>query len=310
MVIDVTDVNENAKSMLPEDDVGSLLKISERVSIDIDGWAERKYNDGFRRHMGASVVGHECQRYVWLSFRWIKAERFDGRRLRLFQRGHREENAFVEYLEGIGCEVIQFDPTLSDDIPKDKRQIKVSAAEGHFGGSIDGLVKLPPKYGFDEWILAEFKTSGTGAKFKKLKETGVRDNNYRHFVQMNVYMYLLGLKHALYMSVNKNDDTLHVELIEPEYGLGESTVAVAQNMVFENDPPRVIRKSPAAVPCTYCHFKDVCHKGTAPDKNCRSCKYASAGPNKTWICSQFNAAIPDEFVAKGCDNWWPIINGD
>lgn len=44
-----------------------------------------------RPHMGLSQVGHHCDRYLWLNFRWAHVEKFSGRVLRLFQRGHDEE---------------------------------------------------------------------------------------------------------------------------------------------------------------------------------------------------------------------------
>ena len=40
-----------------------------------------------RWHLGASEIGDDCMRRVWMKFRWIKQEQFDGRRLRLFKQG-------------------------------------------------------------------------------------------------------------------------------------------------------------------------------------------------------------------------------
>ena len=45
-----------------------------------------------RPHMGCSILGHPCDRYLWLSFRWAVIEKFKGRILRLFRRGQLEEN--------------------------------------------------------------------------------------------------------------------------------------------------------------------------------------------------------------------------
>lgn len=84
---------------------GIAKAIAENILIDIDEYAVEKYNDGHRSHLGASLIGHKCSAYLWFVFRWVKAEQFSGRMLRLFNRGHREEERFIEYLEGIGCKV-------------------------------------------------------------------------------------------------------------------------------------------------------------------------------------------------------------
>ena len=45
-----------------------------------------------RPYLGMSQIGHHCERYLWLSFRWCFDSYFEPRMLRLFARGHREEN--------------------------------------------------------------------------------------------------------------------------------------------------------------------------------------------------------------------------
>lgn len=47
-----------------------------------------------RPHMGCSLLGHPCDRYLWLSFRWASQEQFSGRMLRLFRRGQ-EQNRLL-----------------------------------------------------------------------------------------------------------------------------------------------------------------------------------------------------------------------
>ena len=58
-----------------------------------------------RAHMGASVLGHVCDRWLWLSFRMAVIERFPGRILRLFRRGQNEEAQVVSDLRAIGLNV-------------------------------------------------------------------------------------------------------------------------------------------------------------------------------------------------------------
>src|SRR5688572_4793950 len=92
------------------DSPGVAAATSRRLMHDIDQYAIDTYYEPFRWHLGASIIGHECSRYLWFSFRWCARDEGEatkrdanshanlGRKLRLFNRGHREEARFIEYL--------------------------------------------------------------------------------------------------------------------------------------------------------------------------------------------------------------------
>lgn len=79
--------------------------VAKRVLSDIDEYCATTYDDGHRKHLGGSLIGEPCKRKLWYQFRWTYREKHDGRQQRLFNRGHREEDRFVEWLEGIGAKV-------------------------------------------------------------------------------------------------------------------------------------------------------------------------------------------------------------
>lgn len=83
-----------------------------------------------RGHLGASQIGHPCDRFLWLSFRWACPEQFNGRILRLFRRGQDEEAGVVADLRLAGMEVTE----------KDASGRQYGFRDGHFAGSIDGIV--------------------------------------------------------------------------------------------------------------------------------------------------------------------------
>lgn len=127
----------------------------------------------FRNHLGGSMIGKPCERELWYSFRWSQLPKFDGRMYRLFDRGHKEEFRFVDYLLGIGMEVREYSQRLvyhpefdsyfladweSDDSAEcldvthqpyhveragDRgvrpKQWRISDVDQHFGGSLDGM---------------------------------------------------------------------------------------------------------------------------------------------------------------------------
>lgn len=284
--------------------------ISKRMLDEIELYAQKTYDTGPRSHLGGSLIGDDCLQKLWLGFRWCKHEKFPGRILRLFQRGHREESTFIEYLRGIGCQVWEFDDDNASEADKGKKQFRINGVNGHFGGSLDGIIKLPPQYGIPEPMLAEFKTNGTGAGFNKLGDSGLILAKPMHFAQTCTYGFAYGFRFVVYLNVNKNDDSLHVEIVPLNLKLGEQQFQKAEKVITSQVPMPKISASPAAKPCGGCNYKNICHNGEVPEKNCRSCKYARPIENAQWACDKWNATIPGEAeIKEACPEWNPIING-
>lgn len=76
----------------------------------INAAIERDQEDPRRRHLGGSLIGRKCSREIWYGFRWASKTLQSGRMLRLFNRGHREEARFVEWLRRIGVELYEYAP--------------------------------------------------------------------------------------------------------------------------------------------------------------------------------------------------------
>lgn len=286
---------------------GKRAELGRRILDDIDAYCVKTYNDGHRNHLGASLIGHECTRYLWNVFRWLSAEDFSGRMLRLFQRGHHEEARFTEYLEGIGASVVEFQPDADGNANKGEQQYRIKAVMGHFGGALDGQLMLPERYGVPFGMLSEYKTKGTGRGFVQLREKGVKLMAPQHYAQMSMYGRAYGYKYALYMCVNKNDDDLHVEVVELDWTLGEELERKAFDVITAQIPPAKIAETPAYKTCKMCHFSDICFRDAPIEKNCRSCKNANAVDGGNWHCSVFNDVIPQDYIKQGCDKHTPIV---
>lgn len=302
------DVNTTAKrdNDDPLSAPGSRAQLARRIKEDIDEYCRVTYDGGHRRHLGASQIGHECSRYLWYVFRWVQSPKFDGRMQRLFDRGHREEARFIEWLEGIGAQVVEFQPDADGNQNKGEQQYRVKGVLGHFGGSLDGQIMLPEKYGVGFGMLSEFKTKGTGSGFNKLLEKGVKLVSPQHYDQMCVYGRAYGYKYALYMSINKNDDNLHVEVVDLDWKRGEELERKATDVITSQIPPERVATSAAYQACKFCDFSNICHSGAPVEKNCRSCQSASPTENGEWFCATFQGIIPNEFIPQGCDNYSPI----
>ena len=292
---------------------GVAKLIAKRVADDIDAYCERAYNDGHRKHLGASLIGRDCKRYLWYVFRWAYAERFDGRKLRLFNRGHREEDRFIEWLRGAGFKVWTHDESQPMKPDGTYPQFRVSGVNGHFGGSLDGIAQFPPEYGINEPILLEFKTNGTGKGFNDLLATGMPVAKPEHFAQTSTYGADPNYKFrfVLYLNINKNDDSLHVELTALDWNLGEQMKLKAEQVITSQTPPPRLSEQPTYWKCKGCAMAGICHDQQAAEVNCRSCKHAVPIENGQWLCTlpahnDGRGAIPDEVIKVGCRSYEDI----
>ena len=285
---------------------GVAKALAKRILEEIDEYCVRAYDGGHRSHLGASLIGRECKRYLWYVFRWCLHEKTTGRQQRLFNRGHREEARFIEWLEGIGFKV-WFENR--DEGPNEKGefpQYRISDVMGHFGGSLDGIAILPERYGIEEPVLLEFKTNGTGAGFNKLADDGMPIAKPEHFAQTSTYGKKYNFRYCVYLNINKNDDSLHIEVVKLNHNLGEQMIMKAEQIIMSQTAPARLSDNPTFHKCGYCHMKEVCHKGAVVEVNCRSCAFARPVENAEWFCEVHNGNIPKDFIAKACPSYKAI----
>lgn len=258
--------------------------------------AYRTDEDGFRSHLGGSMLGKSCARELWYGFHWTKKPRFPASVLRLFNRGHLEEGRFIAMLLMIGCSVEQQDTQ--------GKQIRISDCNGHLGGSLDGEVLGIPDVPVGLRVLTEFKTHNDKS-FQKLVKEGVRNSKFEHFVQMNIYMYKRGLPAALYLAVNKNDDKLHGEIVILDKEIAEQFLNRGSQIIYAESAPPKLNNSPGWFECSFCDFKGVCHNKEVPEKNCRTCAYSYPDQSGDWTCKQADIpiALTKEQQHNGCTHW-------
>ena len=244
-----------------------------------------------RPHMGCSLLGHHCDRWLWLSFRWAVVEKFDGRMLLLFKRGHDEEQRVVQHLQRIGANV---EATGIN-------QSKVNFGS-HVSGSIDGIVsKLPiaPK----SRAILEIKTH-SDKSFSALKTKGVKAAKPMHWVQCCVYGYGKEINRALYFAVNKNTDEIYTEWLEIDKDVAIKAIERGHRLALDDRMPPPISTDPTWFQCKFCAAHSFCHQ-KAPTKfaNCRTCAHSTPKADSTWRCERHEAdGIPENFQREGCDD--------
>ena len=256
--------------------------------------AYRQDNDRHRAHLGASLIGRECVREIWYTANWVTAPQFDARMIRLFNRGHLEEARFVALLQMIGCTVWQHDES--------GKQFRISDADGYFGGSCDGVAVGIPDLDPTTPCLLEFKTSNSKS-WQKLSQEGVMESKPEHYAQMQVYMNKLHLQHALYMSVNKDNDAIHAEIVNYDYVCAEKHLSRGRKVIQIQIAPKKISDDKTFFKCKFCNHREVCHNAAKPDVNCRTCVHSERVGDGKWRCNKHWIELDTQQQLQGCVDW-------
>jgi hypothetical protein len=247
-----------------------------------------------RPHLGASQIGHPCRRWLWLSFRWAIKPQFPGRILRLFRRGHHEENWIVEDLRLAGVKIHPLDPETG-------RQWFFK--DGHFGGSLDGIIESGVPEAPEKPHVFEAKTHSLKS-FDHLKKNGVEKSKPVHYSQMQVYMEAKGIDRALYYAVCKDNDEIYTERVRLKKTEAKKLNDKAQEIIASDRMPEPLNADPTWYQCRYCDAHDFCHNHhTTKEVNCRTCAHSTALRDGTWHCNRWDSEIPAvEFQRAGCDD--------
>lgn len=254
---------------------------------------EANQDDGFRPHLGGSMIGTECERALWYSFRWTTRVRHGGRLLRLFDRGQREEERIIAALRKIGVTAMDIDPDTG-------RQWSMRDPTGHSGGSMDGVaLGLPeaPK----TWSGLEFKTHALKS-FTELAAKGVEKSKPMHWAQMHFYAGLAVLTRFLYVGVNKNDDDIYTEWVHIDPALSARLIAKAERIVNSARPPVQLSNDPSWFQCRFCDHKEACHGDAMPERHCRSCLHSTPVADGKWQCEKHGCGITTAEQNTGCND--------
>lgn len=274
-----------------------MRDIADEIADRINQYCIKKFGDEEQRsHLGASLIGHDCSRYLWSHFRWLKNERFSAPMLRLFNDGKMFEAQAVEYLAAVGVTDYKSFAFLTEN----QHRFSSDLTHGHFGGSSDGIGSyrgLP--------IVVEIKTHNEKS-FNKLLDKGVHLTKPMHYAQMCSYGKQWSIKHGLYVAYCKNDSRIHVDLALLDWKLAEDYEKRARDVVFSQQPLERVALQPTHWQCKLCVFQGICFYSEPPSVNCRSCRHASAIENAQWKCARYGT-IPKDYIPHGCGDWQSIV---
>lgn len=267
--------------------------------------AHEKRAEPPRPHLGCSSLGHPCDRWLWLSFRWAVQPNFPGRILRLFRRGQKEEITIINDLRAIGI-----------DIRDTQARVDFGC---HVSGSLDGIIHHGVPQAPKKKHVAEFKTHSLKS-FNDLEKKGVQESKPEHYVQMQLYMHGTEIDRALYVAVCKDDDRIYTERVRYDKEVAEKAVRRGHYIALSERMPPPISTDPSWYQCKFCDAHAFCHDTKLTQHaNCRTCAHSTPKPDSTWRCERHDAdGIPSKFQQSGCDSHtlhpdlvpWPMLESD
>lgn len=236
---------------------------------------QAKRKNEHRPHLGGSQIGNECSRALWYQFRWAWSPKFEGRMLRLFETGDREEDRIVRNLRDIGV-------TVWDRDPETGKQVRAEACGGHFALSLDGVGEGFPESGQPHTL--EFKTMNTKT-FKALQNKGLKEVKPIYWAQCQIGMHLIGLERCYFFAVCKETDAIYGERVKYEKSEGMKLLAKAEQIVFADTPPAKLSDEPSDWRCKFCPYWAVCHGCKIPEAHCRTCAHVTPEQDGSWSCA-------------------------
>jgi hypothetical protein len=274
-----------------------------------------------RDYFGASQLGRQCNREMFLAFRKAgdvtDAESLNsaqievlGARMRLFNRGHMEEDRFNDRLTPFFDEYMPLDPVTG-------KQWEIQNCEGIFKGHMDGKARDLTLNGvkYAGLYLLEFKTHNQKS-FEKLagakRPDGTRPWNKsiktekpEHYLQMQAYMlHDPEMVAGLYVAVCKDTDEWYMELVQRDTDAAVLELERVSDIIWAGMvPPKMEYASPIKnYYCrAFCDFTEICFGEKAPRRSCRTCE-AFSYQNGDKVCRVKNRNLALEELG-GCDQY-------
>lgn len=193
-----------------------------------------------RDYIGASQIGHSCDRLLWLNRYQPKEEKLNYRQHDIFERGNLEEDRIIAHLDRCGFKVMQ-----------QQVGVKYKSLKGH----VDAVIKDKDT---GDSIVLEMKTMNDRS-FKAWLKNGSQETNFTYFIQCQCYMGLLGINKALLVVRNKNDETLAEEIIEFDKNIYELHLKKMERIEGAKQMPlgfKALEKQHFS--CKWCKYKQEC----------------------------------------------------
>lgn len=235
-------------------DFNSRSALSDRMNYLIDTATVRE--DKPRNYLGASIVGHTCERHVQYHLLAARGEverkEFPPRILRIFDRGNLYEERVRAWLIQAGF-----------IFGRGSSQKGFTDFDGQFGGHVDGILT-----GFRSGstcpitLPALWENKCLGSKgWKKLESEKLKAYSSTYYAQVQIYMHYLGLSRCLFTAINADVMEIYHELVEYDPMEAELYRSRVQQIIVASDEGRLVARCSSDrnfYICKWCDFAGRC----------------------------------------------------
>ncbi|API60560.1 hypothetical protein BSL82_15755 [Tardibacter chloracetimidivorans] len=221
-----------------------------------------------RNYIGASRLGEECERMLGYEYHQTPKDpdaHFQGKTLRIFDRGHDAETRMANYLRLAGFTVLTERP--------DGRQFGFGVAWDdargcyRISGHCDGVVTAGPDDFGPYPKLWEMKALGDKG-WKDTQRKGVKVSKPLYYAQMQLYMAYLGLADhpSLFTAINGNTGEIYAELVPFDHAAAQAASDRGARVVSTLTPdelPRISKQS-TDFRCKFCSYAQRCWSEAQP----------------------------------------------
>lgn len=205
-----------------------------------------------RQYLGGSRLGEACARALQYEYLGTpKDKSFTGRTYRIFEAGHRMEDAAIGWIRAAGFDL---------RTEKGGKQFGFEVADGRIRGHIDGVVCGGPAGPFP--YLFEHKALGDKS-WKDVVKKGVAVSKPVYAAQVAMYQAYMDLTEhpALFMATNRDSLEVYVERIPYNARLAQETsdkgVAILRACDDGETMPRAYME-PESFGCRFCDYRERC----------------------------------------------------
>jgi hypothetical protein len=244
-------------------DFNASKALGDRVEALVDLALEQKAAaETPRTYLGASRVGVACERALQYEYAQAPVDpgrAFPGRLLRVFERGHRLEEAMAGWLRAAGFDVRVGQP--------DGAPFGFSVAQGRLQGHVDGVIVGGPE-GFAGPALWETKCLGSKG-WKDLRKRRLTLAKPVYAAQVALYQAYLRLHEqpALFTALNADTMEIYAELVPFDAALAQRMSDRAARVIDATEAGDLLPRGfhdRTHLECRFCAWQDRCHFSSAP----------------------------------------------
>ena len=238
-------------------DFNSSSSISGQLSSLIDtGLQYQQSQQRPRTYLGASRLGVSCERalqYEFLQAPVDAGRAHSGRLLRIFERGHLNEDSMIQWLRHAGFDLRT---TKSNG-----EQYGFSALNGRLQGHIDGVIVAGPD-GFKYPALWENKCLGSKS-WRDLEKNKLAISKPIYHAQVVLYQAYLELHEnpAIFTAINADTMEIYAELVPFDAALAQRMSDRALKVITATDADEQLNRAyqdPTHFECRMCSWQDRC----------------------------------------------------